>query len=486
MLLQEVKPTMREFDSRITQAKEAIENGDNNEAYTLLLEIIEKNERIEEVWWLLSGIVDDPQDVQICLENVLDLNPNNHEAQQRLQENRVVLLQNQTLAYLRQNEITDINPLKPIYDGLRRVLEEEVSVDDHKNHETIYNQIITELDMPNPLEALYLEKECEAIYVHGYTSVFIEKNNVWQKTHVRFDNENHLEQVIDSIVRHSTWITDKTAQHVDARLNDGSRVRIVRAPAAANSPILTVRKHNHIWSMSDLVESSFCPSEIAEFLRSCIIAGIKILIVGEAGTGKTTLTNVLSSFVPNDERIITVERIAELQLQQEHVVTLETNSPIQVESLLKHRPDRVVFGDIELKDVPHFIDTSLCIPTYAMMRARNADAALNQLEIGSLMALKQSTPTLVRRNIASAIDLVITLRKFEDGSRKVSEVVEIINPDNGNYENVPLFNFRVSGFENEKIIGRHVATGNVSSFLERIENAGIHVSPRIFGSSPQD
>jgi pilus assembly protein CpaF len=304
-------------------------------------------------------------------------------------------------------------------------------------------------------------------------------------------------KVIDRIVSPLGRRIDESSPYVDARLPDGSRVNAIIPPLALNGPTLTIRKfEKDPLTIDDLIRFGSMSAEVAEFLKACVKARLNIIVSGGTGSGKTTLLNVLSSFIPNDERIITVENAAELQLRQEHVVTLESRPPniegkgeVTIRDLvintLRMRPDRVVVGECrggETLDMLQAMNTGHD-GSLTTAHANTPRDMLSRLETMCLMAGMELPVRAIREQVASAVDLIVQQSRLRDGSRKIVNVTEVQGMEGDVIVMSDIFVFEQQGIENGKIVGRLKPTGIRPKFYERIEAAGIVLPPNIFGAT---
>jgi pilus assembly protein CpaF len=284
---------------------------------------------------------------------------------------------------------------------------------------------------------------------------------------------------------------------VDARLPDGSRVNAIIPPLALNGPTLTIRKfEKDPLTIDDLISFGSMSPETAEFLKACVKARLNCVVSGGTGSGKTTLLNVLSSFIPEDERIITVENAAELQLRQEHVVTLESRPPniegkgeVTIQDLvintLRMRPDRIVVGECrggEALDMLQAMNTGHD-GSLTTAHANTPRDTLSRLETMCLMAGMDLPVRAIREQVAAAVDVIVQQQRLRDGSRKIINITEIQGMEGDVIVMSDIFAFEQQGMENGKIIGRLKATGIRPKFYDRIESAGINLPPNIFGAS---
>jgi pilus assembly protein CpaF len=279
-------------------------------------------------------------------------------------------------------------------------------------------------------------------------------------------------------------------------LKDGSRVNAVIPPISLVGPALTIRKFfTDPLTIDDLIAFGSVSEELMEFLRACVIARLNVIVSGGTGTGKTTFLNVLSGFIPGDERIVTIENAAELQLRQEHVVTLESRPPniegkgeISIRDLvinsLRMRPDRIIVGECrggEALDMLQAMNTGHD-GSLTTLHANNTRESLSRLETLVLMAGMELPHRAIREQIASALDVIVQLKRFRDGSRKVVTVTEIQGMEGDVVTTADIYKYEQTGYEQDRVVGRLKPTGIRPKFMKRIENTGIHLPPSIFGA----
>jgi pilus assembly protein CpaF len=319
------------------------------------------------------------------------------------------------------------------------------------------------------------------------------------RTNAIFESDEHLMRIIEKIVAPLGRRIDESSPYVDARLPDGSRVNAIIPPISLVGPVLTIRKFFKIpLTVEKLIEFGTVTPEVMELLKACVVAKLNMLISGGTGTGKTTFLNVLSGFIPNDERIITVENAAELQLRQEHVVTLESRPPniegrgeITIQDLvintLRMRPDRIVVGECR---GPEAFDMLQAMNTghegsMTTVHANSTRDALARLENMVLMAGMELPHRAIREQIAGALNVIIQLERMRDGARKVVSVSEVHGMEGDVITMSDIFKFETAGFENGRVIGALRPTGLRPKAMNRIEQSGIHLPPSIFGMTSQ-
>jgi pilus assembly protein CpaF len=302
-------------------------------------------------------------------------------------------------------------------------------------------------------------------------------------------------RIIDRIVAPLGRRVDEASPYVDARLPDGSRVNAVIPPISLVGPTLTIRKFSAVpLTIENLIEYGSITPEVVEFLKACVYSRLNVIISGGTGSGKTTLLNILSGFIPNDERIITIENAAELQLRQEHVVTLESRPPniegrgeVTIRDLvincLRMRPDRIVVGECrgaEALDMLQAMNTGHD-GSLTTAHSNTPRDTLARLETMVLMAGMELPVRAIREQIASAVDLIVHQERLRDGTRKVVNVTEVQGMEGDVIVLSDLFIFEQTGVESGKVIGRLRPTGIRPRFMQTIETSGIHLPPNIFG-----
>jgi len=359
----------------------------------------------------------------------------------------------------------------------------------------LFEQIVAEILGLGPLEPLLADETITEIMVNGAKNIYIERGGKIYRQSATFESDDHLMRIIDRIVAPLGRRIDESSPYVDARLPDGSRVNAVIPPISLVGPVLTIRKfaRNPI-TVEQLIEWGTITAEAIEFLKACVIAKINMVVSGGTGSGKTTMLNVLSQYIPPDERIITIENAAELQLRQEHVVTLESRPPniegrgeVTIQNLvvnsLRMRPDRIIVGEIRAAEALDMLQAMNTGHEGSMTTAHSNSPrdTLARIETMTLMAGTELPVRAIREQIASALELVVHLERMRDGTRKVTHIAEIQGMEGDVITMTDIFVFEQTGFENGRVIGRLRPTGLRPKFMDKIENSGIHLPASIFG-----
>ncbi len=364
-----------------------------------------------------------------------------------------------------------------------------------QERERLSQEVLDEVFGLGPLEPLLKDPGVSDILVNAYNSIYVERKGLLERTPVQFRDDNHLLSIIDRIVSAVGRRVDESSPMVDARLADGSRVNAIIPPLAIDGPCLSIRRFaRDPLKADDLIKTrSLTPARL-ELLRGFVYARLNILVSGGTGAGKTTMLNVLSSFISNRERIITIEDAAELQLQQDHVVRLETRPPnvegkgavrqrqLLVNSL-RMRPDRIIVGEVRAEEALDMLqamntghDGSL-----ATIHANSPRDALGRLETMLAMANLNLPEVATRRQIASAIEVVVQVSRLSDGSRKVLNITEITGMEGQVISMQDIFIFKKTGVgENGVVLGEFVPTGIRSRFTERLLSSGVSLPANLF------
>ncbi len=347
-----------------------------------------------------------------------------------------------------------------------------------------------------PLQRLLQDASVSEIMVNGPDMIYVERDGKLQRTTVSFADEEHLRRVIERIVSRVGRRIDESSPLVDARLADGSRVNAIIPPLAFNGSSLTIRKFaKDPLDVADLVAFGTMSPQMAELLHACVRARLNIIISGGTGTGKTTLLNVLSSFIPENERIVTIEDAVELQLQQEHVVRLESRPPniegkgeVTIRDLVRNslrmRPDRIVVGECrggETLDMLQAMNTGH-EGSLSTVHANSPRDALSRLETLVLMAGMDLPLRAIREQIASAVDVIVQIGRLSDGTRRVTHVTEVqgMESDLITLQDAFVFDYSAGLDEDGRFRGRAIPTGVRPRFTDRFQERGITVSPAVF------
>ena len=359
----------------------------------------------------------------------------------------------------------------------------------------IFHDILDELTGFGPIQPLLEDEDISEVMVNGPKKVFVEKKGRLTKSAITFDDDDHVLRVIDRIILPLGRRVDADTPTVDARLPDGSRVNAVIRPVAIDGPSITIRKFKKDkLSIQQLIDYGSLTAHMAEFIRACVLAHLNIVISGGTGSGKTTLLNVLSSYIQEEERIITIEDAAELQLQQDHVLRLETKvsntdgrGAVSIRDLVRNslrmRPDRIIVGECrggEALDMLQAMNTGHD-GSLTTLHANTPRDAISRMETMVLMSGMDLPLKVVRQQIASAVDLIVQQTRLKDGSRKVTAITEVVGMEGEIVVLTDIFKFEQTGIgENGKILGELKATGIRPIFSPRLEAAGFKLSGDIF------
>jgi pilus assembly protein CpaF len=357
-------------------------------------------------------------------------------------------------------------------------------------------QITDEILGLGPLEPLLRDETLTEVMVNGPQQVYIERDGKLELTNVTFQNDEHVMKIIQRIIAPIGRRVDESSPMVDARLADGSRVNAIIPPLSLVGPVITIRKFSATpYTVDDLVRFGTATPEMFEFLEACVKARLNVFVSGGTGSGKTTMLNILSSFIPNDERIVTIEDAAELQLRQEHVVTLEARPPniegkgqIPIRELVRNslrmRPDRIVVGECRSAEALDMLQAMNTGHDGSMStgHANTPRDMLSRLETMVLMAGMDLPLRAIREQISSAVDLIVHQNRLKDGTRKIVNITEVQGMEGDVIVMQDVFVFEQTGVNEGRIEGRLKPTGIRPHFVERFEVAGVHLPPNIFGS----
>ena len=359
----------------------------------------------------------------------------------------------------------------------------------------IFHDILDELTGYGPIQPLLEDSDISEVMVNGPKKVFVEKNGKLIKSPITFDDDDHVLRIIDRIILPLGRRVDADSPTVDARLPDGSRVNAVIPPVAIDGPSITIRKFKKDkLSVEQLVKFGSLTPNMGEFIKACVLAHLNIVISGGTGSGKTTLLNVLSGFIPEAERIVTIEDAAELQLQQDHVLRMETKvanvdgkGAVTIRDLVRNslrmRPDRIIVGECrggEALDMLQAMNTGHD-GSLTTLHANTPRDALSRLETMVMMAGMDLPLKVVRQQVSSAIDLIIQQTRLKDGSRKVTQITEVVGMEGDTVVLTDIFKFDQTGVgEGGKILGELKPTGIRPLFTPRLEASGYKLSADIF------
>ena len=363
------------------------------------------------------------------------------------------------------------------------------------DRERLVEELISEILGLGPIEPLLKDPSVTEVMVNGPDSIYIERKGRLQKTDVRFRNTEHLMHIIDRIVTAVGRRVDESSPMVDARLADGSRVNVIIPPLSLTGPCVTIRKFSKdVLTVDKMIEFGSIDQRMAEFLEDCVKGRLNIVVSGGTGSGKTTLLNVLSSYVPATERIVTLEDSAELQLKQDHVVTLETRPPnIEgegevtmrdlVRNALRMRPDRIIVGECrtgEALDMLQAMNTG----HYGSMTTAHANSArdaLSRLETMVLMSGMELPLRAIRSQIASAVDIIVQIARLRDGSRKIINIAEVTGMEGDIITLQDLFYFENHGVDQDgRITGAFLTSGLRPLCTEKLAMNGVTLPPDLF------
>ena len=377
------------------------------------------------------------------------------------------------------------------------LLDEEGTPLSRQERERLVLEIWHETFGLGPLEPLMQDPTVSDILVNGPRSVYVERRGKLERTETVFHDDAHLMQIIERIVSRIGRRVDESSPMVDARLADGSRVNAIIPPLALDGAILSIRRFAaDPYRMPDLIRFGTVTPALAEILTAAVRVRLNILVSGGTGAGKTTLLNVLSNAIPNDERIVTVEDSAELQLQQEHVVRLETRPPnlegagaVTARDLVRNafrmRPDRIVVGEVrgaEVLDMLQAMNTGHD-GSISTVHANSSRDALSRLETMILLSGISPPVRAIREYVVSALDLIIHLARLSDGTRKVVRVTEVVGMEEDTITTQDVFIFEQKGVNPDgRVIGAHHATGVRPRFAERLAQAGLPFPREAFES----
>jgi pilus assembly protein CpaF len=394
---------------------------------------------------------------------------------------------------LKDQEIDDIIPM---LDSMAvEIIKENDEFRGPIDRKQVVDELINDLTGFGPINPLLLDEDVSEVMVNGPNQVYCERKGKLLLTAIQFRDNEHVLNVIDKIVSPLGRRIDESSPMVDARLPDGSRVNAIIPPLALNGPTITIRKFSKDpLQIQDLINFGTVTEEMGIFLDACVKARLNMFVSGGTGSGKTTTLNVLSNFIPEDERIVTIEDAAEIQLAQEHVISLESRPPniegkgtISIRDLVRNslrmRPDRVIIGEVrggEALDMLQAMNTGHD-GSLATGHSNSPRDMIARLETMVLLAGVDLPIKAIREQISGALDVIIQQSRLKDGTRKITNITEVQGMEGDIIVLQDIFSFKQEGLNSDgKIIGRLVPTGVRPKFYERLEVSGIHIPASVF------
>lgn len=413
-----------------------------------------------------------------------------HELKDRLHQRVIEMLDLNALSSLSQDAV-----IAQLTKLIEQLLQQESMPLNQRERAQITQDVVHEVLGLGPLEPLLADSTINDILVNGHKQVFVERQGRLELTSVRFKDDAHLKKIIEKIVSRVGRRIDESVPMVDARLADGSRVNAIIPPLAIDGPSLSIRKFSKDpLQLYHLVERRSLTPEIGDLMKAIVQARLNVMISGGTGSGKTTLLNILSGFIPNNERIVTIEDAAELQLRQDHVVRLETR-PANIEgkgeiaqrelvkNALRMRPDRIILGEVrgaESLDMLQAMNTGHD-GSLTTVHANSCRDALTRIETLVSMAGLNLATKAMRHYVSSALDVIIQIARMSDGTRKLISLQEISGMEGDLITLQELFVFQQTGLdENRKVKGRFKATGVRPKFAERLAAKGVALPVDLF------
>ena len=414
----------------------------------------------------------------------------------RLKERVTASLYQQMSLRLNEANLTDVQLNAMVVEGLTEALEGEGLALTAAERRRLLDEVIAELIGHGPIEPLLNDPEVSEVMVNGAHQVYVERRGRLEKTAIRFQDDEHVRRIIDRIVSRIGRRIDESSPLVDARLPDGSRVNAVIPPLAVNGSALTIRKFSKEGlNVHDLIRLGTLSPDATELLEACVRARLNIIVSGGTGSGKTTMLNVVSAFIPDAERIVSIEDAVELQLQQEHVVRLESR-PANVEgkgevtirelvrNSLRMRPDRIIVGEVrgaEALDMLQAMNTGHD-GSLSTVHANSPRDAMSRLETLVLMAGMDLPLRVVREQISSAVNLIVQMARLRDGTRRVTAISEVHGMEGQvvTLQDVFVFDFSAGVDANGRFRGQLIPTGVRPKFAEKFEELGIPYVFRAF------
>ncbi|QOR67508.1 CpaF family protein [Cytobacillus suaedae] len=402
-------------------------------------------------------------------------------------------LHKQILSELKDDNVEEIIPQ---LDAMAiEIIKEDESFRGKIDRKRVIDELINDLTGFGPINPLLMDENVTEVMVNGPNLVYCERKGKIELTSVKFRDDEHVMNIIEKIVSPIGRRIDESSPMVDARLPDGSRVNAIIPPLALNGPTITIRKFSKDpFQVEDMISFGTLTEEMAVFLEACVKAKLNVFVSGGTGSGKTTTLNVLSNFIPYDERIITIEDAAELQLGQEHVISLESRPPniegkgaITIRDLVRNslrmRPDRIVIGEVrggEALDMLQAMNTGHD-GSLATGHSNSPRDMIARLETMVLLAGIELPIKAIREQIAGAVDVIIQQARLKDGSRKIINITEVQGLEGDVIVLQDIFSFKQEGVDaNGKVKGKLVPTGVRPRFYERLEASGIHIPTSVF------
>ncbi len=380
--------------------------------------------------------------------------------------------------------------LSQIYDRLELDLPEE-------RQSALFEEVMNEVIGFGPIQPLLDDPQISEVMVNGPGLVFIERDGELVETKVRFQDADHVLRIVNRMIHPLGKRVDASTPTVDARLPGGSRVNVVVEPVSVDGPVISIRKFlTNRMSVEELIELDALTNHMAEFLRACVVARLNILISGPTSSGKTTMLNILSGFIPRQERIVTIEDAVELQLKQRHVIRLETRTPNMdgsgevttrdlVRNALRMRPDRILVGEVrsgEALDMLQAMNTGHS-GSLTTLHANSPRDAISRLETMAMMAGLSIPLLAIRKQIASAINLIVHQSRLEDGTRKTTRITEVVGMESDVVTLMDIFKYEQTGMGSDgKVEGLLKPTGIRPMFSPRLKVAGFTLGAEIFGA----
>lgn len=397
---------------------------------------------------------------------------------------------------LYDQRISEADLRKQVEEQLHRALAQERLALTAQERQAVVQSVFDDVLGYGPIDRLLRDPTINEVMVNGPEKVYVERNGKIVLTDVRFVDEGHLRRIIDKIVSQVGRRVDEATPMVDARLPDGSRVNVIVHPLAIGGPFMTIRRFAaEPFQVHDLVQFGTITEQVANFIDACVRGRLNIVVSGGTGTGKTTLLNVLSSFIPPDERIITIEDAKELQLQQPHVLCCEARPPniegkgeVRIRDLVRNalrmRPDRIVVGEVrgaEALDMLQAMNTGHD-GSLTTVHSNSPRDTLSRIETMALMAGMELPVRVIREQMSSALDVIVHLSRLRDGTRRVTHVSEVMGMEGDVIvlQDLYLFDYGMGVDANGRFLGRLKSTGIRPHFTERLANQGISLDASLF------